>query len=140
MILFLVSALGGALILFVTVFVRTYQSLRAKTRGLDIAGAHEYLRILTERGYHDAYFIFNVRGTPQFVQFRKQVSDGGAIHLMLYFPKAPWSEAIYQPVDLLLRRLQVPNKREAPGEEPVREFLVTDFGANLHAAASAIET
>jgi hypothetical protein len=92
------------------------------------------LRTLLLHGDSNGILVIHVRRSTAFVQFRRVLGPGRKRALQAGFPRAPWSEAIFQKVVDDLERRGIPVERRAERGGDVSEFALADFGTDFIAA------
>jgi hypothetical protein len=131
MTIFLWFAIGlGAI--WVLLWVGT--KIPVKHRGLEPRKIRNLLHTLLLNGSDSSILVIRVRKDERFVQFRLRMPDGADPGLELGFPRAPWSDRLFDEVARLVDEYAVPYDRVPTGEGVVTEFLVADFGSDVEGA------
>lgn len=100
--------------------------------GVDLSGLPRFFEVLLEPGQ---------TGGLMFLRPSQQQEDGHFLQFVRYgvdsspgirfsFPRAPWSEPIYDRLVDVLRDQGFPVSTEPTEEEPVREFAILNLGPN----------
>lgn len=89
-----------------------------------------FLREPLRRGSRAGWVRIERRKSPQFVQFATYSGKTGA-GLELSFPRAPWSEAIYQELVRILTINGLEVERQVVDGGDVSEFLVVDLRGDV---------
>lgn len=89
-----------------------------------------FLREPLRRGSAAGWVRIERRKSPQFVQFATYAGKAGA-GLELSFPRAPWSEAIYQDLGRLIASRGFEVERQVVEGGDVSEFLVVDLKGDV---------
>ena len=97
------------------------------------------LRTLLTYGRPGALLLIQVRKQPSFVQFRIDAS-GRKKGLQAGFPRAPWSEAVFERVLEDLGGRGIPVRRQPEPGPQVTEFALGDFGSDIEAAQEHAST
>jgi hypothetical protein len=93
------------------------------------------LHTLLVNGADCSVLLIKVRRDGRFIQFRNCIAPGSAPRIEFGFPRAPWSEGIYEQVAELLDSRGIVSERVPTGQTSgVSEFLVANFEHDIDSA------